>query len=78
MSRATSNAVNSQKSAWRQIKGARDTGQRYKVLYRDGAGAVRVFGFADDEKTVQQYRKKIEANRFFRFLRVVDRGGQRG
>jgi hypothetical protein len=54
--------VNSRKSNYRLIPGARDTGQRFIVFYRDGAGEKRVFGFANDEKEREEFVAKIRSN----------------
>lgn len=71
--RHASQLKNSQRSSWRGIPGALDTGQRYKVTYCDGTGLRRVYGYSDDLGEARKFADRIRQNRSFGRVKIVDR-----
>lgn len=62
------------KSPWRGTPGARDTGERFEVRYRDGMGQDRSYGYADTPVRAQQIALKCGKNPMFKHVRILDRG----
>lgn len=54
-------------------QGATDTGQRFKVTYRDGLGRLNTFGYAETREGAAVYVKAIRDHSVWRSPKVIDR-----
>lgn len=61
----------------RSIPGKQDTGQRFKVTYRDGTGRLCPYGFADDRDVAESFVDRIKQNPLWSAPRIVDREARR-
>lgn len=72
--RRTKQRVNSYKSPYRNIQGARDTGQRYVVSYQDGIGERKDYGFTDSLEAAQGWVEQLGRRPSWSHVRIRDRG----
>jgi hypothetical protein len=63
----------SMRSSWRFAAHSVDTGQRYEVVYRDGTGTLRIFGYAHEYRDTIPLVDKIAGNLMWSAPSVRDR-----
>ncbi len=66
------NRRNAAQSGWK-TPGTRDIGQRYKVVYRDGMGTKRAYGFTESADIAKQWCEAINRNPMWDSPRIIDR-----
>lgn len=64
---------NGSKSEWRGKPGMRDAGQRFVVVYRDGNGTKRDYGFTNDAGEAAGWVNIITKNPMWRSAAIRDR-----
>lgn len=73
MRRTDNQTLASIRSCFRYLPGSLDEGQRYVVVYRDGLGTRRYYGFTNDPDEAARLLAAVKADARWRGARIQDR-----